>query len=172
MAVIPGSFHAKGLRPYIASRSIGYDTSIPLDLGHLTKKFAPEAMPTTETAAPGFEVTPKETRLARLLPGLEFTSKKAMQLTEGFYDADTRNTLFLVYFDRPCHVTGTDRQNTSLESPPQLDIQVEAPGWVWVETRKTGPTTYVENSVPAPHPILLITPHDEALFRRIQAGTD
>ena len=88
--------------------------------------------------------------MARLLPGLSFPAGQDLQLIEGFYDADTRNTLLLTYFDPPCHVTGTDTgpYYPSLESPPQVDIQVDAPGWVWVEIRKTGPSAYVEGRVP------------------------
>ncbi len=171
MGVAPGGFHIKKRFLYIATRPIGHDTSIPWDLGRLTWMFAGKATPVTETAAPGFEVIPKETRLARLIPGLDFPAAHLYKFMVGLYDADTRNTLQLVYFDRPCHVTGTDTGNTALESAPQLDVQVDAPGWVWVEVRKTGPSTYVEDRVPSPHPVLLITPADLALFRRAQEGT-
>ena len=83
----------------------------------------------------------------------------------------TQITSWISKSTRPCHVTGTDTGNTALESATQLDVQVDAPGWVWVEVRKTGPSTYVENRVPSPHPVLLITPTHLALFRRAQEGT-
>lgn len=168
---IPG-FHAKDTIQHFETISIGHDTSVSLDLGHLTEKVVHKARPANETDEPGFEVEPRETRIVRLAPGLWFPAGQTVRIKGGIYDADTRNTLLLAYFDRPSHVTGTDTAYTPLESPPRVDIQVDAPGWVWIELRKTGPATYIEDRVPSPHPVLLITPPDEAVYRRAQEGAN
>ena len=131
---------------------LGGQTSIALKLDRVAEKIAPQIAPRDETAWPELEVTPTETRFARVVPGIWFRTTKNIQMKVMFYDADTKDVLTLVYFDRPCHVRGTDR------SPTPKEIDVEAAGWTWIETKSTGPSTFVDVRAASPRPVLLIAP--------------
>lgn len=45
LGVISGGFHAHGMLPFVETPSIGHQTSVPLDMGCLTKKLARKAIP-------------------------------------------------------------------------------------------------------------------------------
>jgi len=173
-ALVPGGFHGDRTLQNLDTQYIGGQTSIRLDLTHLAEKFAPKAAPTTPSEEAGLEVTPTEAHLARAIPGMWFRISHNIKMKSGFYDADTRETLLLVYFDRPCHMSGIDttRQSIPLESPPKVDVGVDAPGWVWIVIKKTGPSTYTELRAPSPHPVLLMAPYDRDLYRKYQEGSN
>ena len=176
LAIAPGGFYGTHSLSYFDTPYIGGQTSIPLNLGRMTQRFEREATPELEAGMPGVEVTPKETRLARLMAGLWFRTDIHVKLKEGFYDANSRNTLLLMYFDRPCHLSGTDNGKDGKlpipgDTPPKVDIDVDVPGWTWIEIKKMSDSTYTEVRAIAPQPVLLITPHDDELYRKYREGT-
>ena len=148
---IPGKFSGD-THQQLESVYLGGQTSIVLKLDRLAGKIGPQIAPVDPTAWPELEISPAETRFDRIVPGIWFRTTKNIQMKVMFYDADTKDVLTLVYFDRPCRVRGTDR------SPTPKEIDVEAAGWTWVETKSTGPSTFVDVRAASPHPVLLIAP--------------
>ena len=170
VGLAPGDFYVKGSLRWLDNLFLGHNTSVPLNLDRLAKTVGSKA---AEGAVPAdFEATPHETRFGRVVAGPNFNSSDSVSFRVGFYDADTRDALMLVYFDRPCHLSGVDRRQPyiPIDSPPRVDVQVDAPGWVWIAVHKTGESTYTEVRVPAPHPVFLITPTRDDLYKKYQQG--
>jgi hypothetical protein len=171
LGLAPGKIHSEHAVPWFENVFLGHNTSVSLDLDRLARTVARRVV--QETVPPEMEVIPRETRIGRVFPGPNFNSSQSVEFRIGLYDADTRDALLLVYFDRPCHLSGLDRHQeyTLIDSPPRVDVQVDAPGWAWIAVHKTGESTYTEVRAPAPHPVLLITPNSRDLYLKYQEGT-
>ena len=75
----------------------------------------------TRFSVRGMRIDPPEARIARISTfALEADGIDPIGTTE-WIDADSREKLMLVYFDRPARITG-----------PNYDISVTEPGYVWI----------------------------------------
>ena len=79
----------------------------------------------------GLRVEPLGTLFARASTLLNYSGALPGNLFVGFVDADSKNSLTLVYFDRPCRLTGvTTTGNEKL--PLKYDVTVDKPGLNWL----------------------------------------
>jgi hypothetical protein len=70
------------------------------------------------------------------------------------------NHLSLDLYSIPGKFSGDTHQQfeSVYRSATQKDIEVEGAGWTWVQTKSTGPSTFVDVRAASPHPVLLIAP--------------
>lgn len=117
-----------------------FGATMTLPLKELEQKIRPIASPATpQSLEAGLVVQPEDTRLARV--GTFFADKEQERYVfgAGFVDENTGDFLVLVYFDRPCTLSGTV---TGQELPTHYQVQVPAAGLHWLRTRKIDGTRY------------------------------
>ena len=115
---------------------------------------------TSSGSAAGLQVTPADTKFARVstfLKWREWSGRPSLNI--GFADPDDdSSTLTLVYFDRPCRLTGTvNRLNFGEKTKFSYDVTIEKAGLSWLITIPMGSTESVMRVAPAwMRPTLLI----------------
>lgn len=139
---------------------IGHQRSISLALDELSAKMDLQATKISGAAPAILQVIPQDTRFVRVATGVWFESKQPVTKSVGFLDAKTQDALTLVYFDRPCRLTGTAvRKTESGETlTKEYDVDVESAGFVWMTEKHDAQHHAKGIRAVAPHPILVIAP--------------
>jgi hypothetical protein len=145
---------------YVQFVPIGRKSSIPLALDELSAKMDLQAAKASGVESGVLQVIPRDARFARVATGVWFKSKQPVTKSIGFLDAETRDTLTLVYFDRPCRLTGTlvGRTASGGTLTHDFDVDVESAGFVWIAAKRDAQDHEKEFRVVTPHPILVIAP--------------
>jgi hypothetical protein len=110
----------------------------------------------TITATPGLTSTltidPIDTRFARVAHFVRYESAPRAPGPSRFVDSGSKDNLLLVYFDRPCHLTGTLTYGGAEPGSREYDVVIEHAGLNWLAATKKGPG---DNSIvrPAPLPV-------------------
>jgi hypothetical protein len=130
----------------------GSGGALVLDLNRTSGALERELGPTDFSL--GFlKISPPEARIARLAPlALERHGIDPVGSAE-WRDARSRDTLMLIYFDRPARITGGIARNGATL---RYDITAPKAGYVWVAARETAPREMLFTSVPRPPRLLLI----------------
>jgi hypothetical protein len=125
-----------------------------LDLNRTQKALESELGP-TEFELRFMRITPREARLARLTPvALQRDGIDAVG-TMDWLDARSRNSLMLVYVDRPARIEGSVTRDGKTF---RYDIRIVRPGYVWIGAIRTGEHDTLYTVVPRPqHPVLTIS---------------
>lgn len=126
--------------------------TLVLDLNHTAAALASELGPTDFSL--GFlRLTPPTARIARLTPlALERNGIDPVGPAE-WLDARSRQTLMLVYFDRPARITGrVTRNGESL----RYDISASQAGYVWIAVRHAAAHEVLLTAIPRPRRVLLV----------------
>jgi hypothetical protein len=115
-----GSFHEVSLRP---------DLSFELDLNKAHGSVVKSLNRTAFASMPALAIEPPEARIARLLPFvLQANGIEPLGQAE-WVDADTKQRLMLVYFDRKARIVGSQQ---SEDRTLIYDVWTNEPGYVWV----------------------------------------
>jgi hypothetical protein len=126
--------------------------TLVLDLNHTAGALASELGPTDFSL--GFlKITPPTARIARLTPlALERNGIDPVGPAE-WLDARSRQSLMLVYFDRPARITGAvTRNGESL----RYDISASRAGYVWIADRRAAAHERLFSAIPRPRRVLLV----------------
>jgi hypothetical protein len=118
---------------------IGSSTTIAVPMSELEKFSAKSAtVLNSAAAAAGFTLTPSDARLLRVATGLLSKEPKWHSATTGFADSSTKKTLVLVYFDRPCRLSGAVITHLSSGGTrtDNYDVVIDKAGLNWLETTK------------------------------------
>lgn len=139
---------------------IGHQRSISLALGELSAKMDLQATKISGAPPGVLQVIPQDARFVRVATGVWFKSKQPVTKSVGFVDAETRDALILICFDRPCRLTGTVvRKIESGETVTrEYDVDVESAGFVWMTEKRDAQHHEKGIRAVAPHPILVIAP--------------
>src|SRR4029077_10805246 len=131
LGAIPGKFGGTGGKNF-ASLRIGREESVRLNLDELSVKVSSQAAELD--ASPSLQIRPQGARFARVATGVWFAAKRPVTLSVGFIDSETGHSLTLLYFDRPCRLSGTVFVATPGREPltDDYDIDVESAGFVWM----------------------------------------
>jgi hypothetical protein len=134
--------------------------TIGINLSNLSAAIEQEAATMTRTAAgAGLQITPADTKFARASTFLKWRGPPSgLHIT--FVDSDDSSNLTLVFFDRPCRLTGMVKQvNPDDKATIVFDVTIEKAGLSWLVTTSTGSTESVMHAAPAStRPTLVIRP--------------
>jgi len=121
-------------------------SSIEIDLDSFEAAVIKQAVPMTALfATSGLGIDPVATRFARVSTLLTYSGAHSGDLSVGFVDPDSKKSLTLVYFDRPCRLTGTISiaNKGGEELTTVYDVTVEKPGLTWLVRTPQGPGAFV-----------------------------
>jgi hypothetical protein len=91
---------------------------------------------TAEAVNQGLKIEPAETRVARLATTMRVPLDRQYLLGIGFFDSQTKQGRTLVFFDRPCRVTGMLK--TPSGTPASVDLTIQRSGLTWLEIPDNG----------------------------------
>jgi hypothetical protein len=136
---------------------IGKLARIGIDLRNFSEAIAPRAATMTATAAAsGLQIAPADTKFARASTFLKWKGPPS-ELTIGFISSDDSSKLTLVFFDRPCRMTGA--VNSGEQSTYDYDVTIEEAGLSWLIITPKGSTESTIRVAPATiRPTLLVRP--------------
>jgi hypothetical protein len=140
--------------------NIGRQQSVQVDLDDLAAKLSNQATKLGRPAATTLQITPRDARFARVATGV-IATKGAYTGLVGFKDLQTREALTLLYFDRPCRLTGT---SVSQSRPgreavtTEYNIDVESPGLVWMVTKHDRASHTMNVRAEMPRPVIVASP--------------
>jgi hypothetical protein len=144
----------------LQTASIAKRPTIEIDLSSFSAAIEPQAATMTATeAGAGLEIAPADTKFARASTILKWRGPPS-GLSIRFVDSDDSSILTLVFFDRPCRLTGTVKRLNSHEKLTTIyDATIEKAGLNWLVATPKGSTESVVHAAPAAiRPTLVIRP--------------
>lgn len=142
----------------IQSSRISSQSSVEIKLASFETALSKSARPITAEAARDLKMEPKETKFARVSTLLSWRPPPDGMLSVAFVDRDdTKKSLGLFYFDRPCQLSGSHPSGNG--TTVVYDINVETPGLVWVVSSREGKNRSVLRVAQSGvNPIVIIAP--------------
>jgi hypothetical protein len=160
LGAIPGAIGGSAKQAF-AKLDIGRQESVRLNLDELSARAKRQAAELDESTSSWLQITPQDARFARVATLVWFSTRQPVQEAIGFVDSETGNTLTLLYFDRPCRLTGNHVFPATASRGAMMvdyDLKVESAGFVWMETKLDGPVHRSNSLAVSPHPVLVIAP--------------
>ncbi len=157
---IPGAFFGT-VRPPFEPNPIGTRRAFAVNLDELQAVYGrTSATMTADAVAHGFKIIPAETRFSRVATSFSYEGSRRSGLQIRFVDSDSKNTLELVFFDRPCRLTGTIRSPGDTAIQQMVDVTIDKAGLSWLElSRNSADEHDVFRRAPdSPHPIFVVGP--------------
>jgi hypothetical protein len=134
---IPGTIFGDPQAPFVRV-SLDADHSLSIDLNRLDE-LGKQASPINSYAVEfGWKIDPMETRFSRVSTTFDHISQPDVKRV-GFFDLGANDALLLVYFDRPCHLTGTISLPPGRSDFSQyvFDVIIENAGFSWLAIHKS-----------------------------------
>jgi hypothetical protein len=157
---IPGTIFGNPQTPFI-SVAIDVDQSFSVDLGRL-RGLSEQATKINELGlAIGGKIVPADTRFIRIATDFEYIGSPTTAHRIGFLDLATKDSLLLVFFDRPCHLTGI----ANLPPRPEgeitryvFDVTIDQAGFNWLvlHNDKLPGTAVVRHAAVSVRPVYLV----------------
>ena len=130
---IPGAFFGT-VRPPFEPNPIGTRPAFAVNLDELQAVYGrTSATMTADAVAHGFKIIPAETRFSRVATSFTYEGARRPGLQIRFVDSDSKNILELVFFDRPCRLTGTIRTPGNAVVQQIVDVTIDKAGLSWLE---------------------------------------
>ena len=148
LGVVPGGiFGAARFRPP-PEEAYGNASTVPINLSEIQIGLSRQSATISSAAAAGWKIEPAETRFTRLATTIVSSDTDRGPFLIGFRDSVSKKSLVLVFFDRPCRLTGTaENQGPSGEIVEnRIDVTVKKAGLNWLEATEKGTTTYITNA--------------------------
>jgi len=103
-------------------------------------------------------LVPEDARFARIATTVWSKTKPDLGKAVGWLDSETGNELVLLYFDRPCRLSGSlTRKTLSHEEHNEtFDVGVASAGWLWLQIEHVDPLHSTVSRAVSPHPVLVI----------------
>jgi hypothetical protein len=140
LRAIPGALVGRPLLDRTMDFKVRVGDEISLPINRLGNAFGPLA----STASPemkksGLTVTPEETRFLRVGTFSRYTEPSISPNLVGakFIDAKTRQSVLLLYFDRPCKIAGATNEGNSIVS---ASLTIPSAGFYWIRNDNTSTT--------------------------------
>ena len=133
---------------------------VQIDLNSLEAAIEQQAKTMTTEAARYLQVVPADTKFARVSTLLDWRGPPAGTLSVAFLDPnDSKNSLGLVFFDRPCRMTGTTTSKSGEKRTLVVDLTITKPGLTWIVVAPDGTDGSVMSVAPGTmRPLLVIAP--------------
>ena len=127
--LIPGSTFGPVTSSAAADIPVRIGESATFDLNQIRRDVERSAAPLSpEASGAGLAVVPKETRIARVAT-IAYDAQSGEGMYTGFRTAKG-DSVYIVYFDRPCQLTGVTRQQGRQDT---YNVKVDAPGFSWLK---------------------------------------
>ena len=138
--------------------TVNPDYSFEIDFGRVQQDLARSLQP-TEFSLDYLKIDPPDARIARLAPlALQPDGIEQVAVTD-WINADTRERLMLVYFDRPSRITGAlVRDDYTI----RYNVRATAPGYLWIARRQTDDGEQMYTEVEKPESVVLALTPPEA----------
>jgi hypothetical protein len=136
-------------------------STVQIGLNSFETAIKQQAKTMTTAAATYLQVVPADTKFARVSTLLTWSGPPSGSLSVAFLDPnDSRNSLGLAFFDRPCRMTGTTTTSKSGEKRTLVvDLTITKPGLIWIIVAPDGTDRSVMSVAPGTvHPLLVIAP--------------
>jgi hypothetical protein len=156
---IPGTIFGNPQAPFI-SVATDADQSFSVDLDRL-RVLSDRATTINDLGlALGGKISPSETRFIRVATDFEYVGSPTAAHRIGFFDLATNDSLLLVFFDRPCHLTGI----ANLPPRPEgeitkyvFDVTIDQAGFNWLSMHndKLRGSTVVRHAAASVQPVYL-----------------
>jgi len=171
LGIIPGAIAGKPSRTLQVVR-IAKLSEIQINLGTFEAAIIKQAAPMTAAFADsGLRIDPVDTRFARASTLLNYSGVLPGDLFVEFADQESKNPLTLVYFDRPCRLTGAKTiANTGSEMLTLVyDVTVEKPGLNWLVRSPKGSNGFVVRTATEPtRKMLVVVPVENLKHASVQ----
>jgi hypothetical protein len=138
LGAIPGQIFGSPRTP-LHTESINTSQAFTLDLDRLRGVSAQESGRINNVASDsGWKVVPTNTRILRVATDIGHDAHNSYQVNTRFADLGSTNVLILVYFDRPCQLTGTIPVHAAGQPPQTYTVNVTAEngGLHWLEVSR------------------------------------
>jgi hypothetical protein len=143
--------------PQTTQGALGRAETVQINLPVVRAMLDQESATITVAAAKaGLKIEPAATRFARLATAVVLPQSERRPLGIGFVDSYSKRKFTLVFFDRPCRVTGTLVSNKGTETT--VDVIIEKAGLGWLEIPEDGTNTHVTNAGMPSHLIFVVQP--------------
>jgi hypothetical protein len=142
----------------LQSIRISNQSSVEIRLGTLEVALSKVARPITKDVADYLTIVPSETRFARASTLLSWNPPPDGTLSVAFLARDdTKKSLGLFYFDRPCRLSGVHTSGTG--ATIVYDMTVKKPGLTWVVSSREGQNKSVMRVAQSgTNPIMVVAP--------------
>jgi len=160
LGAIPGAFFGT-VRPPFEPNLIGTRPAFAVNLDKLQAVYRrTSATMTADAVAHGFKIIPAETRFSRVATSFTYEGARRPGLQIKFVDADSKNTRELVFFDRPCRLTGTIRSGGDAAIQQMVDVTIDKAGLSWLELSHNNVDDHdvFRRAPDSPHPIFVVGP--------------
>jgi hypothetical protein len=139
---------------------VAKQSTVQIDLNSLETAIKQQAQTMTAAAATYLQVVPADTKFARVSTLLTWSGPPAGSLSVAFLDPnDSKNSLGLVFFDRPCRMTGTTTSKSGEKRTLVVDLTITKPGLTWIVVVPDGTDRSVMSVASGTmHPLLVIAP--------------
>jgi hypothetical protein len=169
--VIPGAIF--GAPNYsLQTERLGKISTLPVNLSELrTVLNQQSATITADASAAGWKIDPADTRFARVATTISHEGTRTGPLMIGFVDSTTKKNLLLIFFDRPCRLTGTVviRARDGATTTFAVDVTVNKTGLNWLEMASDGAGhDVIVNARVPPSPLFVVAPLENLKQRLIQ----
>ena len=155
LGAIPGAIwgnFGKTLETYKIGKRVGFDFNVDAFVNAFS---VTAATITAKASKAGLMIDPIDARFSRASTLVDYRGAGRVALFIGFVDSRKGQPLTLMYFDRPCHVSGTLVDNSKKQV--HYDVLVKNPGLVWLaQSKEVGSESFVELADPSVSPILVI----------------
>jgi hypothetical protein len=134
------------------------DYSFEIDFGRVQQDLARSLQP-TEFSLDYLKIDPPDARIARLAPLALQPDGIEQVAVADWINADTRERLMLVYFDRPARITGAlVRDDYTI----RYNVRATAAGYLWIARRQTDDGEQMYTEVEKPESVALALTPPEA----------
>jgi len=131
LGAMPGAIFGSARDP-LKTEPVANPPSFELDLGELYDIAAKQSATLTAAAsASGWKIVPADTRIIRVATNLNYKELHRQVPNTRFADLQTGDILMLVYFDRPCQLSGTIAEQGS--GSDTIDVTVGQAGLHWLK---------------------------------------
>ncbi len=148
LGTIPGQLYGSTQAEF-KTIGIGASISVAVPMTELERFSANHARRlTAAAAASGFTITPSDARLARVATGVLSQEALWRSASTGLAESSTKKVLTLVYFDRPCRLSGTVSASGGARTD-DYDVVIEKAGLHLLETTKVTDSHWEIRRAPA-----------------------
>lgn len=134
---IPGTIFGDPQAPYVRI-PISAEQVLSIDLNRLQEVGKQATRINAYAVKFGWKIDPVETRFTRISTTFDYISSPTTVKKVGFFDLAANDVLLLVYFDRPCHLTGTINLPPGRSDFTQyvFDVTIDKAGFSWLAIHK------------------------------------